>query len=171
MADVEHVSERGGRPVITPVDFTLAGAILVCGALPEAERDLYARIHGRDFDADAVAAHTYAAPGMKWVFAAGRNPVAVGGFGPVTPGTFRTWFYGTGECWEHGSGITEAVGGLIREALKLAHRIETVTLADQEKARAWYPRIGLTYESTLRGYGANGEAAVMYSALRDPETA
>jgi hypothetical protein len=170
VADGEYVSERRGHPVIRIQQFNLHDAFLVCQLLPAAERDVYARLHGEVFDAERAAAWAYNVDGLKWVFDIPAAPVAIGGFIPVTPGTFRTWFYATERAWrECGKELTEAVAGLIREALKLAHRVETVTLADQEKARTWYPRIGLEFESTLRGYGANGEAAAMYVALRDAE--
>lgn len=150
--------------------FSLKDALYVCALLPQNERELFQRLSGEAYDADQVAASALATPGPKWVFDAPEAPAAIGGFAPVTPGTWRTWFYATQRAWdEHGRELTEAVAGLIREALKLAHRVETVTLADQEKARAWYPRIGLTFESTLPGYGAHGETAVMYVALRDAE--
>lgn len=155
---------------MTLEEFNLSGALHVCLSLPANERALYERIHGHSYNACDMAAWAHGVAGMKWLVEAHEVPVAIGGFVPVTPGTFRTWFYATQHGWaEHGFELTELVGGVIREALKLAHRVETVTLADQEKARAWYPRIGLHYESTLRGYGANGEAAVMYVALRDAE--
>jgi RimJ/RimL family protein N-acetyltransferase len=75
--------------------------------------------------------------------------------------------------WEpYGREITEIVKLTIERVLStgLAHRIETVTLADQSRARTWYEKIGLTYESTLRKFGVSGEDAVMYVAVRDAET-
>lgn len=152
-------------------EFNIRDALLVCECLPLNERRLRTRLRGEKWDAEQLALACHGYPGMKWVFVDGSNPLAIGGFAPVTPGTFRTWFYAHDGCWmgENGREITRVLHGVIQDALKLAHRIETITLADQEKARAWYPRIGLTYESTLPGYGANGEAAVMYVALRDAE--
>ena len=44
-------------------------------------------------------------------------------------------------------------------------RIETICLAERELVRAWYPKIGLNYESTMPNYGAHGENAVMYTKL------
>lgn len=157
--------------MITVCEFSLAAALLVCRELPQNERDLYERMHGEKYEPERVAAWAYNVGGLKWTFDAPEAPAAIGGFIPVTPGTFRTWFFATERAWrDYGRSLTAEVGGLVHEAIQLAHRVETVTLAAQEKARAWYPRIGLEFESTLRGYGANGEAAVMYVALRDAET-
>jgi hypothetical protein len=155
--------------VIRRINFTLKDALLVCLSVSPQERAVYEALRGEAFDPEQVAAWAHSVPGPKFALDIPEAPVAIGGFIPLTPGTFRSWFYATGRAWEPGIGVTECCREIVQDALTLAHRVETVTLAAQEKARAWYPRIGLTFESTLHGYGANGEAAVMYRALRDAE--
>lgn len=143
--------------------------------LPEDERKLCRAVTGVDYDpqefmvtlAEAVGDAPY-----QHLFWSGDKAVAVGGFLQQRPGVFRTWFSAPAWAWEqHGRELTEACRTLVGRMLEtgLAHRIETVTLADREKARAWYERIGLIFESTLRGYGVNGEDAVMYVAVRPRE--
>lgn len=140
----------------------------------EEERELFRANTGQEFDHEEflVSLAEIAEHGYHHIMWAGEKPIALVGFIPQRPGSLRTWFIAPDDVWEeHGRDLTDACQKLITDLLdqKLAHRIETVTLAKREKARAWYERIGLTYESTLRGYGANGEEAVMYVAVRDVE--
>ncbi len=153
-------------------DFDLAGALNVCHALPESEREVYEVLGGEKYNCDAAAAQAWGAPGLKWLFMADREPIAIGGFTPMSPSTYRTWFYATERAWEqHGKGLTVEVARLIDWILdeEMVYRVETVTLASQTRARAWYEKIGLQQESTLRGFGAGGADAVMYVAVRRAE--
>lgn len=148
-------------------EFNLKDAIYICALLPEVERRVYEKFSGQAYRADDAAYAAFGGIGPKWVFDAPAAPAAIGGFTPVTPGTYRTWFYATARAWrEHGRELTEECAKLVASALTVAHRVETVTLAEHTKARQWYPQIGLREESTLPGYGANGEDAVMFVALR-----
>jgi hypothetical protein len=139
--------------------------------LPEDERAVQAAF-GDEFNAEDAAYAALRAPGMHWLILDGPAPVAAGGFTKIRPGVYRTWFCAPESTWAIvGHDLTDLVAGVVRQMLApdLAHRIETVTLADRSRARDWYTKIGLQYESTLRGYGVNGEDAVMYVALRDTE--
>jgi hypothetical protein len=139
--------------------------------LPENERVLFKAMTGEDYDPKDFLVALADIPGEHHVIWAGEKPVAAGGFIPQRPGVFRTWFMAPDDSWkDHGREIT----GVCRERIAvmldgLAHRIETVTLADRAEARAWYERIGLAFETIHRGYGANGEDAVMYVAVRGAE--
>jgi hypothetical protein len=76
-------------------------------------------------------------------------------------------------AWTHyGREVTELVHNSIRDILAegVAHRVETVTLASRNRARDWYSKIGLQFETTLRKYGSRGDDAVLYVAVRDAET-
>lgn len=143
--------------------------------LPTNERVLFKAVTGLEFDTEEfMGTLAEMAEGLEhqYTFWAGEKPIAAGGFLPQRPGVFRTWFMAPEWAWkEHGRELTDVCRELIARLFrgKLAHRVETVTLADRAEARAWYERIGLAYESTLRGYGANGEDAVMYVALRPDE--
>jgi hypothetical protein len=46
-------------------------------------------------------------------------------------------------------------------------RLETVTLATRTRARAWYERLGLHYESTASKASASGQDLVTYVAFRN----
>lgn len=138
-------------------------------ALSLDERGVILAMTGEAFDADQIAAATVLSPGMHWVFEAPERPVCAGGFVRQRPGVYRTWFVAPDSAWyTHGAEITRLVRDVIRNTLveEGVHRIETVTLADRHRARAWYEKIGLTYESTMPKFGANGEDAVMYVAVR-----
>lgn len=148
----------------------------VAKELPTKERALFTALTGAQFDTEeflvSMAEFVGDSP-YHYLIWAGDAPVAAGGFLPQRPGVFRTWFIAPDASWEHyGRELTDLCRDQIERMLqdKLAHRIETVTLADRTEARAWYERIGLTFESTLPGYGANCEDAVMYVAVRKPET-
>ncbi len=155
-------------------DFEAVAAI--AKELPTSERELFTAQTGASFDVEeflVTLAEIVGDAPHQYTFWAGENPVAVGGFLPQRPGVFRTWFMAPEWAWaEHGADLTERCRAIIQElfAAGLAHRIETVTLAHREEARAWYERIGLTFEALHPGYGANGEDAVTYVAVRKVET-
>jgi RimJ/RimL family protein N-acetyltransferase len=148
----------------------------IAEALPESERQLFTALTGATFDAEQFLISLAEMLGdmpYQYIFWADDKAVAAGGFLPERPGVYRTWFMAPQTTWdEHGRDLTEACKKLVADMFegRLAHRIETVTLADRTEARAWYERIGLTFESTLCGYGAHGEDAVMYVAVRKQET-
>lgn len=140
--------------------------------LPSEERVLFKALTGLEYDAQefmVTLAEIAGGGEHHYLVMDGDTPVAAGGFLAQRPGVFRTWFMAPTASWAKcGRELTDvcrqAIAGLFDRGL--AHRVETVTLADRAEARAWYERIGLTFESTLRGYGANGEDAVMYVAVR-----
>ncbi len=141
--------------------------------MPESEKVIFKAMTGDDFDAENVLIALADLPGTHHLFWNGETPVAVGGFIPQRKGVYRTWFIAPDESWKTcGQEITDKCRDLVQGMIEdgLAHRVETVTLADKVEARAWYERIGLTFESTQRGYGSGGEDAVMYVALRGAET-
>lgn len=151
---------------------TIDATLAVCRAAPEEERATFEKMVGAPYQADAFAIEAMNFPGYHWaVHTADDALVAVGGFIPQRAGILRTWFLGLDAAWVQGNGVTELVYDTIQQVLdrQLAHRVETITLASRTRARAWYGSIGLTYESTLRGYCADGSDAVLYVALRDPE--
>lgn len=158
-------------------DFNLPDLLNVCYRLPASERELFAVFAGSAYSPDDDAVALFSQQGLHWIFVdgteiGGTRPVAAGGLIRQRAGVYRSWFRASTDAWK-AVGMTRAVREVIANALKsgLAHRIETVTLADRSQAREWYGRIGLQYESTLHGYGVGGEDAVMYVAVRKPESA
>jgi hypothetical protein len=151
--------------------FDLRSVLHVCEALSSEEAAVYEALTGETFEADRVAAQMYLQPGMHWA-AIDTQLRAVGGFARLRPGVLRTWFMAPDSTWSAcGREMTDLVRTVIAQVLeqKLAHRIETITLADRTRARAWYERIGLTLEATLHGYCSNGQDAVLYVATRPVE--
>jgi hypothetical protein len=147
---------------------SLGAILLVCSDLPAEERAVVEAITGEAYNSDAAAIRASNFPGPAWAIEADGMPIVVGGFIPQRKGVYQTWFYATNTAWErHGRRVTWIVRDLIlRMLVEHAHRIETVTLADRSRARRWYETIGLQHESTLPGYGASREDAVLYVALK-----
>jgi hypothetical protein len=121
---------------------------------------------GLPWDADGVAARAWLEGGHRYCFheTVGNFPAAVGGYVQVELGRFASWFMATPEAWARGNQITERVAEVVRDLLDNPDviKLETTTLASREKARAWYTRIGLAYEST--GRLPSGTEFVTYSA-------
>lgn len=158
--------------MISLLPFDVNDLVDMAAALSQPERDLYTVLTGKPFRASQVAAEIDASSVSGWRFATRESDLACGGFMRMRPGVLRSWFLAPDRAWiTHGRELTDSVRDIIASTLSsgLAHRIETVTLEDRSRARAWYEKIGLTYESTLRGYGISGENAVMYVATRDVE--
>lgn len=171
MVSLEAVRELLVSATLCNID--LSAIVMVCHALPESEQKVIEAISGEKFDADTAALQAAKYPGMKWAIRADDTlmPIVVGGFLPCRPGVYRTWFYATSEAWErYGRDVTRLVRQVLHRTLKEhAHRVETVTLADRFHTHRWYETIGLSLESTMPGYGANQEAAVMFVARRQEE--
>lgn len=151
------------------LDATLQDALTVCSKLPPGEREVYEAITGAPYQAEDAAIAAMRAS-FRWVLAHACAPVAIFGFAEHRPGVYGTFCFATDMTWAkpYGLDATRYMRRAISRLLEtnLAHRIETVTLADRSRARDWYPKIGLRLESTLPGYGARGEDAVRYVALR-----
>lgn len=171
----KHVSQPHGDAVIVADHMTLADLLVLAHELPADERHVIETLNMVPYVPDRIA--IAALNSIGWVFrrqgpCADGAPVAAGGFMQQSGGVYRTWFLAPEWAWQtHGAELTEECKRLISDLLarKLAHRIETVTLATQTRARTWYEKLGLTFESTLRGYGPQGEDAVMYVALAGEE--
>ncbi len=152
-------------------ELNIDNLLAVCRALPQEEFDLWRIMTGAEYTPEALAISLNSCAG--WIIHTGDQPLAAAGFTMQRPGVYRTWMAATDLAWSpYGREVTRVVRDKIAWILAegIAHRVETVTLADRKRARDWYPKIGLQHESTLRGYGINGENAVIYVALRDAET-
>jgi hypothetical protein len=152
---------------------TLHNLLSVCRGLPDDERDLWLRMSGVPYVAEDVAMSVLRAPGFHFIVHNGDQPIAAAGFNKRRPGVFRTWMCATPLAWEpYGHDVTRIVRCAIRDIISegVAHRVETITLADRQRARDWYPKIGLQLETTHRKYGINGEDAVVYVALSGSES-
>lgn len=154
-------------------ELTLTALLQLAREMPDSERRVYEVVSGSDFHVEDFAAGMFHARGMHHEFRRYADAVvAAGGFIPHRPGVYRTWFCAPEWAWKaHGAEITRLCASAVSAMLKgdLAHRIETVTLASETRARQWYEKIGLAYESTLRGYGSGGEDLVMYVAVKQQE--
>ena len=149
-------------------DLTLRSLLLLLGEMPEREKRVYRAMRGEEFDAERAAAEMFLSPGVHYeIQRPDDEPVAAGGVVDRGYGVYRSWFAAPDWAWKaHGHEMSrlcqEAVTALLEG--DLARRIETVTLASETRTRQWYEKIGLTYETTLRGCGS--EDLVMYVALK-----
>ncbi len=160
--------------MIHAIEYQLDLAYQVAQAATADEREVYQQLSGEPWAPHVIAARGALLPGEHFTFLTENESVAIGGFVKMMPGVYRTWFLATDSAWKnHGPALTNCVASLIREfmAQESTRRIETITLADRSRTRRWYERIGLSYESTLRGYGCDGRDAVMYVAVRGAERA
>lgn len=145
--------------------------LAVCRELPEDERALWLAMTGTEYNAENVAISLFKSHG--WIIHNGDQPLAAAGYTCMRPGVWRTWMIATPLAWNpYGLEVTRIVRANIAKLFTdgIAHRVETVTLADRERARDWYPKIGLQFESTHRKYGLHGEDAVFYVATSDAES-
>lgn len=154
-------------------ELTLEDTIAVARQLPEDEHALYRSMTGASFNPHFVAQECFLAPGLKqcMVDDAGE-PVVACGYAWQRRGVYRSWFLAAPRAWtEHGAVVTRLSCDLIWDTLaREAHRLETVTLASRRRARRWYSLLGLQHESTMPGWGADGQTYVMYVATRPVET-
>lgn len=148
-------------------DPCLPDYMYVCDNLPEDEVRQFEAMSGQKYDADEAAISCHMASGPKWVMLSEEGkPLAIGGYSPVRPGVWQSWMLVPESSWEsHGTEVTEHVNTVRKQMQEQAHRLQTYVLSDRAKARAWYGRIGLEHEGTLRAFGANGEDFELYSTM------
>lgn len=152
-------------------DLNIDNLLTVCRDLPADERELWKAMTGFDFSPEDTAISLLSSTG--WIIHNGDEPLAAAGYSRQRPGVYRTWMLARPLAWDpYGREVTRIVRDNIARVLSegIAHRVETVTLADRQRARDWYTKIGLQLETTHRKYGINGEDAVMYVALRGAES-
>lgn len=169
----EHVQSRGvsGHMIIVHSGAELSDFAYCAKHICPEESQAYEQITGNTWLRDDVAARLWLARDVIWTFweTVGNFPVAVGGYGALDEGRtrFSSWFMSTPDAWRRGDQITKAVAACVQWMLQQpqAARLETVTLATREKARAWYGQIGLTYDPASNSR-ANGHELVTYVAVR-----
>jgi len=139
--------------------------------LTRQDRDVVEALTGQPYHVDDVTVRCMGYAGPKWTFVDEKDPdyaLVVGGFIPQRTGVYASWFFASKQAWKL---YREEVTAMARERVGYmlasgAHRVETLSLADKKIACAWYEAIGLTRESTLRKFAADGRDAVLYVAVR-----
>lgn len=154
-------------------DQTIADLLIVLKALPQEEIDQIEAFGGDKFDIDTMAMQLANSNGPRWTIRLKDTgePIAVAGLFQVGTSVWRTWFMANQRAWdEFGREVTVHVAKTRKEILNRAPehaRIETLALASrQRKVFEWYEACGMVYESTMLGYGVNGESAVMYVSTK-----
>ena len=143
----------------------------VCHRLPSDEKEQYEAFSGEAYDPEKIAAIVSLRDGPGWVIVAEGKPIVVAGYAMIRPGVWQDWLLSTPEAWTtHWRGVTKicrrAMDAMLRSE---AHRLQCVSLASRIHAHRWYRPLGLVQEGVLHGYGVNGEDAIMFARLRDPD--
>lgn len=148
---------------------TLVDLITVCRQMPQDEREQIQAFSGEQYDADQVAASYHLFDGPKWTLCADDRPLLVAGFTELRPGVWQDWMFSTPSAWDPHWWTTTKQSRRVMDAMlrTVAHRLQCVSLASRIQAHKWYSALKLEREGVLRGYGANGEDAIMFSRLRD----
>lgn len=150
---------------------TLVDLLVVVQALPQEEIDQINAFSENEFDYESFVGQLFGAPGPKYTIRVKETgePLAVSGLVQVGVRTWRTWFLANQRAWdEFGKEVTVHTNYAREQLLEPNEnmRIETVCLATRKKAQRWYEAVGMKYESTMHGYGKNGESAVMYVSTK-----
>ncbi len=160
------VSER--KTVLT--DTTLVDCLMVAKATPPDEIEQIEAFSGRKFDPEDVALALINSGGPTWTIRVKETgePLVVAGFIQTAPTIWRSFFIANQRAWdEFGYEVTQHTIETLEKFTDVENvRIETYCLAKRRKACEWYDKVGLTYEATLRGYGVNGESAVLYTLVK-----
>ena len=153
----------------------LVDILVVCRDLPTSELDQIEAFSGEAFAPQEMAVNIMSGVGPRWscTIKETGEPIVVAGFDRIGPNIWRSFMLATNKAWEQfGGEVTkhsrDAIDDLVRGQQHI--RIETLCLEEREEARAWYPQIGLEYESTLNGYGTKGQSAVMYTKIQGANT-
>lgn len=150
-------------------DPDLLDFLQVTESCPQDEREQIEAFTGEKFDARRIAAVLFLKSGPKWVLCCDGKPLSVAGFDELRPGVWQDWMVNTPESFDatHWRTVTRYVRRVMDAMVKTdAHRLQCVSLASRIHAHKWYRVLGYTYEGTLRGYGAGGEDALMFSRTR-----
>lgn len=144
--------------------------LIVAQKVSPEEQEAYYELTGANFIPDNVAAQLWVEGGERWAFINRHHEtIAVGGYTPCGFYAYQSWFMATPAAWEqHGRELTDAVRDVIAgmRAREGVRRLVTTTLASRTKVRAWYERLGLTYESTACKTSASGYDVVTYVAVK-----
>jgi hypothetical protein len=149
-------------------DPPLIDFLKVCSQLPADERQQYEVFSGDTFNAERLAALYSLRAGPSWVLTVEGEPICIAGFDMIRAGVWQDWMFSTPIAWsKHWRLVTKTsrkvMGAMLQSS---AHRLQCVSLASRVHAHRWYRTLGLELEGTLRGYGVNGEDALMFSRLR-----
>lgn len=148
-------------------DCNLVDVLFVGRSLPQEEIEQIEAFSGDKFNIQEIAIQLFNTEHPRWCIRVEETgePLVVAGMHQIGSNSWRTWFFATQSAWDdYGREIsfhTAKTRKLMMEEQEYM-RIETVCLATRKLAQEWYTAVGMKYESTMHGYGVNGESAVMY---------
>lgn len=126
---------------------------------------------GQPWDPALVAVDLMSRVGPKFMLVDGTAPIVAAGLEYVLPGVWQGWMVGTPRGWEsHWREITLAANRVLRRVLRNERRVEILALASRTRTCEWYERgLRMQREGVKRGFGVNGEDAVLYARVRKGE--
>lgn len=102
-----------------------------------------------------------------WLAFLEERPIAAIGAMPIHPKVWGVWMFATDEFPKIGLGLSRFVVRRIKPALQeVAHRAECKSMEGHVEAQKWLEFIGFRRESTLPGYGREGESFHVYSWVK-----
>lgn len=147
---------------------TLADCFVVANDMPADEREQWEAFTGTPYSTDAGALYLANKVGPQWVLCADGQAVSIAGFDYIRPGVWQDYQLNTTEAYgRHWRATVRACRKGMDAMIKDAHRLQCVSLASRVGAHRLYAAFGLAPEGTLKGYGANGEDAIMFSRVRN----
>jgi hypothetical protein len=96
---------------------------------------------------------------LAWVSGLGDEPIAVFGCRELWKGVWSMWLFATDSLDKIGLSMTKLIVRVIVPSIKSfgAHRMECRSMEGHEDAQRWLKVIGANLESTLKGYGREGQ--------------
>jgi len=162
-------------PADRMITCSLTVLVYLCERMREDEVMQYLALTGRsEYDPHRAAAEFYGAGEIKWaVCDKDFRPICAGGYEPLTPGVYQSWMVGTQKGWdEDWQVIHRATRYGIQQLMDHGvRRLQTNGLSSRTAALAWYEKLGMKFEGTMKHFGQKGEDVAMYAITQKPKTA
>ena len=150
----------------------LIDLLSLCNDARQDEIEQYEALIG-PWDPEVAAIAFFQRPGIKFGLVNDEGAVVcAGGWEEQIPGVWQSWMVGTDTYWKkYWRSITKASRLVMRGLLKdeSVRRLQTSALANRSSACEWYARgLKMTYESTCKNFGFNGEDMDVYVRFKEP---
>lgn len=145
-------------------DIDRAGVAAVAARMREWDRrEIFATRFGDD--EEAFVDDVMASGPLAWVAGLGDEPIAAFGCRELWPGMWSMWFFATDSLTKIGLSMTKLIVRVIVPSIKSfgARRMECRSMEGHDDAQRWLKVIGANRESTLKGYGREGQDFHVYA--------
>lgn len=150
---VERIADRPGL------------VAMVAEKMREADRrEIFATRFEDDPMAVARDAEAVFGRDVGWVSGLGDNPIAAFGCFQMWPGVWSMWLFATDDFGQIGISMTKLI---VRDILPMlfdagAHRLEARSIEGNDDVQRWLELLGARRETTLKGYGREGQNFHVY---------